>query len=66
MNDMNETEGRKDRRTDVTSLRLPIQSAPVYRSTLGGAKTASGVEPSDWFDVAKTALDIGGKIAAAW
>lgn len=37
-------------RTGGTSLSLPIQSAPVYRTTVGGAGVGSGVEASGWLD----------------
>lgn len=37
-------------RTGGTSLSLPIQSAPVYRTTVGGAGVASGVEASGWIE----------------
>jgi len=37
-------------RAGGASLCLPIQSAPVYRTTVGGAGVASGVEASGWIE----------------
>jgi hypothetical protein len=63
-------------RTGGSSLVLPIQSAPVYRSTVGGAAVASGVDASGWIEdigdvfntvknVVNTASQVAGPIASA-
>jgi hypothetical protein len=55
-----------DERTGGTSLSLPVQAAPVYRTSLGGAGIGSGVEASGWFDdvldVVKTVGDVAGTV----
>jgi hypothetical protein len=59
--------------TGGTSLSLPIQAAPVYRTTVGGAVTGSGVEASGWLedivdvvtkipDVVKTVSQVAGPV----
>ena len=52
--------------TGGTSLCLPVQAAPVYRTTLAGVGTGSGVEASGWLDdivgVVKTVGDVAGTV----
>jgi hypothetical protein len=56
-----------NQKTGGTSLCLPIQAAPVYRTTAGGAMSGSGVEASGWLDdirnVVSTGVDIGRTVA---
>jgi len=53
-------------KTGGASLCLPVQAAPVYRTTFAGAGTGSGVEASGWLDdvlgVVKTVGDVAGTV----
>jgi hypothetical protein len=53
-------------RTGGTSLCLPVQAAPVYRTTFAGAGTGSGVEASGWLDdivgAVKSVGDVAGTV----